>query len=313
MRRVGFITHPTYLKHDMGPGHPEKPDRLMAIEGWLAKRGGFDSLEQIKPEPADRRWITLIHTPTYLDSLIRISPKSKAVPLDGDTAIGPHSLEAAFLAVGGVLAGVEGVLEGKFDHAFCAVRPPGHHAEAGRAMGFCLFNNVAIGARYAQKHGGLKRVCIIDWDVHHGNGTQHSFEDDGSVLYISTHEYPFYPGTGSADERGFGEGEGATLNCPMPAGCGDREYISLFENPIAPAVRAFRPEIILVSAGFDAHRDDPLAQMEVTSAGFGRMTSIVRALADECCEGRLVSALEGGYHLSALAHSVEAHLQSLQE
>ncbi len=311
MRKVGFITHPVCLKHDMGPGHPERPERLTAIEGWLAKRGLFDHLEKVTPGPAAREWITTVHTPAYVDFLTQHSPASKRIALDGDTSMGPHSLEAATLAAGGVLAAIDDVVSRRLDHAFCSVRPPGHHAEAGRAMGFCLFNNIAIGARYAQRRHGVEKVCIIDWDVHHGNGTQHSFEEDPSVLYVSVHEYPHYPGTGSAEERGVGRGKGTILNCPMEAGCGDEEYLSVFGKTVAPSVRAFGPDLILVSAGFDAHRDDPLARMEVTEAGFGGMTAVVRDLADLCCAGRLVSALEGGYNLPALAHSVEAHLQAL--
>lgn len=311
MRRVGYISHPAYLEHEMGPWHPERPDRLRAIEGWLAKRGLFDFVDKVVPEPAERKWITLIHTETYVDFLTSHVPESRLVALDGDTSMGPHSLKAATLAVGGVLAAIDGVISGRFEHAFCAVRPPGHHAEAERAMGFCLFNNIAIGARYAQRRHGLKKVCVIDWDVHHGNGTQHSFERDPSVLYVSTHQYPHYPGTGDAQERGVGKGKGATLNCPMTAGCGDEEYLTVFDKTIAPAVRTFHPDLILISAGFDAHRDDPLAGTEVSTAGFGAMTAIVRDLADGCCGGRLVSALEGGYNLAALSQSVEAHLQAL--
>jgi acetoin utilization deacetylase AcuC-like enzyme len=198
------------------------------------------------------------------------------------------------------------------ENAFCAVRPPGHHAESGRGMGFCLFNNVAIAARYLQQHHGLSKIAIVDWDVHHGNGTQEIFYKDSTVFYVSTHQSPLYPGTGAERETGKGAGDGYTLNCPMPGGRDDDDYVAVFEKTIIPALRAFSPEFFLVSAGFDAHRDDPLAGMRVTEEGFGAMTQMVRALASTCCQGRIVSCLEGGYHLGALARSVEAHLLALQ-
>jgi acetoin utilization deacetylase AcuC-like enzyme len=197
------------------------------------------------------------------------------------------------------------------DHVFCAVRPPGHHAEAGRAMGFCLFNNVAIAARYAQKKYGLTRVLIVDWDVHHGNGTQHSFEDDPSVLFFSTHQYPHYPGMGRATERGRGAGEGFTINVPMEAGEGDEEYCAVFQKLLAPAVDAFKPEFVIVSAGFDAHKDDPLASMGLTEEGYADLTGIVAGIAQCHAGGRMLSSLEGGYHLTALAASVDRHIQAL--
>jgi acetoin utilization deacetylase AcuC-like enzyme len=215
------------------------------------------------------------------------------------------------LAVGGALQAVDQVVDRRVRNAFVALRPPGHHAERDRAMGFCLFNNVAIAARYAQQQYGLKRVLIVDWDVHHGNGTQHAFEDDPSVLFFSTHQYPFYPGTGRASERGNGPGLGYTVNVPLAAGCGDQEYIEVFEKILYPAAQAFRPDLVLISAGFDAHREDPLAGMLVTEGGYERMTTIVREIAEQCCAGRLVSLLEGGYNLEALARSVERHLRTL--
>ena len=202
-------------------------------------------------------------------------------------------------------------MAGSLRNAFCALRPPGHHAESDRAMGFCLLNTVAIGARYLQGKHRLARIFIVDWDVHHGNGTQHIFYNDPNVFYFSTHQYPFYPGTGSSEERGIGEGEGTTRNCPLAAGSGDREILAQFESALASEMAAFRPDFILISAGFDAHRDDPLAQLAVSDAGFFEMTQVVLSLAATYCNGRVVSCLEGGYHLAALSRSVEQHLRAL--
>ncbi len=223
----------------------------------------------------------------------------------------PGSYRAALQAVGGTLAAIDAVMDGRVANAFCAVRPPGHHAEPSRAMGFCLFNNVAVGARYAQQRYGLGRVLILDWDVHHGNGTQAAFYEDPTVLYVSLHQYPWYPGTGSAEEVGTGPGEGYTLNLPMAAGRGNDEYRTAFELRIQPAVREFSPDFVLISAGFDAHRDDPLAMMNVTEAGYRAMTESVKDWASTTAQGRIVSCLEGGYNLTALADSVEAHVRCL--
>jgi len=233
------------------------------------------------------------------------------VSLDPDTAMSPGSLAAAYLAAGGVLAGVDAIMTKQVDHVFCAVRPPGHHAEAGRAMGFCLFNNVAIAARYVQKKYDLTRVLIVDWDVHHGNGTQHSFEDDPSILFFSTHQYPHYPGTGRASERGKGAGEGFTINVPMEAGEGDNEYRAVFHKALVPAADDFRPEFVIISAGFDAHRDDPLANMGLTEEGYADLTGIVAGIAKRHAQRRILSSLEGGYNLRALAASVDAHIRAL--
>jgi acetoin utilization deacetylase AcuC-like enzyme len=223
----------------------------------------------------------------------------------------PGSLTAAYLAAGGALASVDAIISKQVDHVFCAVRPPGHHAEAGRAMGFCLLNNVAIAARYVQKRYGLQRVLIVDWDVHHGNGTQHSFEDDSSVLFFSTHQYPHYPGTGRATERGQGAGEGFTIDVPMEAGEGDEEYRAIFQKSLVPAADAFKPEFVIVSAGFDAHKDDPLASMGLTEEGYADLTGIVAGIAKRHASGRILSSLEGGYNLPALAASVDRHIQAL--
>jgi len=230
----------------------------------------------------------------------------------GDTHVSRDSYAAALLAAGGGLAGVDFAMRGDNHRAFCAVRPPGHHAEHDHAMGFCLFNNIAIGARYAQEHHGLTRVAIVDWDVHHGNGTQAAFYDDPSVLYVSIHQYPYYPGTGGKNERGAGKGTGTTLNIPLNAGSGDEVYLDAMREIIVPALVDFSPELIMISAGFDAHRDDPLAGMNVTEKGFGEMTRLILE-ASESARGRIVSVLEGGYDLKALGRSVESHLRELMK
>jgi acetoin utilization deacetylase AcuC-like enzyme len=233
------------------------------------------------------------------------------VRLDPDTGVSPGSWRAALLSAGGALLACDAVLAGKARSAFVCTRPPGHHAEAGRAMGFCLFNNIAVAARHLQRAHGLGRILIVDWDVHHGNGTQHMFETDPTVFYFSTHQFPFYPGTGSARETGSGRGAGFTLNYPMPAGSGDAEYIEVFQSVLCPEIDRVQPEAILISAGFDAHRDDPLAGMSLTEKGYAALTSILREAAGRHCDGRIISLLEGGYDLQALAAAVEAHLLAL--
>lgn len=315
MTTTGLVTHPDYLKHDAGRGHPESPERLKAIEAHLHKSGLMDQLVTIPTAHANEAdlvpWIDAVHAPAYRQALRQAVPAQGLRYLDADTGISPGSWTAALTAVGGTLSAVDQVMAGQVSNAFCAIRPPGHHAESRRGMGFCLFNNVAIAARYLQRHHQIGKVTIIDWDVHHGNGTQEIFYEDPTVFYISTHQYPLYPGTGSEAEIGKGAGKGSTLNCPMPAGRDDDDYAAVFVKTIMPALKAFGPEFILLSAGFDAHRDDPLAGMKVTEAGFGEMTRLVRQLADAACQGRIVSCLEGGYNLPALARSVEAHLLAL--
>ena len=311
MAKTGLVYHPAYLDHDMGGGHPESPNRLRAIMQQLEQSGTADRLTRIEPRKAEDEWITQIHTAAYLEMLKAEAPATGRVSLDADTAMSPGSLTAAYLAAGGALAAVDAILSKKVDHVFCAVRPPGHHAEAGHAMGFCLFNNVAIAARYAQKRYGLSRILIVDWDVHHGNGTQHSFEEDPSVLFFSTHQFPHYPGTGRATERGRGAGEGFTINVPMEAGEGDEEYRAVFQKTLVPAADAFKPEFVIISAGFDAHQDDPLAGMGLTEEGYEDLTGIVAGIAKRHANGRILSSLEGGYHLTSLASSVDRHIQAL--
>ncbi|MDH5740822.1 MAG: histone deacetylase [Nitrospira sp.] len=311
MGKTGLVYHPAYLDHDMGPGHPESPNRLRAIMQRLDQSGTAARLVRIDTRRAEDEWITQIHTPNYVATLTREAPSSGRVSLDPDTSMSPGSLEAAYLAAGGALAAVDVIMAHQVDHVFCAVRPPGHHAEAGRAMGFCFFNNVAIAARYVQRKYGLSRVLIVDWDVHHGNGTQHSFDQDPSVLFFSTHQYPHYPGTGRETERGKGAGEGCTINVPMEAGEGDDEYRAVFEKSLVPAADEFKPEFVIISAGFDAHKDDPLASMGLTESGYAELTKIVGGIAKSHAKGRILSSLEGGYNLNALAASVEAHVKAL--
>ena len=311
MGKTGLVYHPAYLEHDMGMGHPESPNRLRAIMQQLEQSGTLAQLTRIEPRMAEDEWITRVHTAAYLASLKQHAPASGRVSLDPDTSMSPGSLTAAYLATGGALAAVDAIMTKQVDHVFCAVRPPGHHAEATRAMGFCLLNNVAIAARYAQKKHGLSRVLIVDWDVHHGNGTQHSFEDDPSVLFFSTHQFPHYPGTGRESERGRGAGEGYTINVPMEAGEGDDEYRAIFHKVLVPAAEQFKPELVIISAGFDAHKDDPLASMGLTEAGYAELTGIVAGIAKQYAQGRILSSLEGGYNFTALVASVDAHVRGL--
>ncbi len=308
---TAFVYHEDYLKHKTGFMHPEHEGRLIAIIEHLKKTDLWEKLVPIQPEPIELKWILKVHTPDHLKFVKEMCEKGVAVLDQGDTHVCEDSYRVALLAAGGVTVGIDAVMDGRARNAFCAVRPPGHHAESSRAMGFCLFNNVAVGARYAQKRYGLKRVAIVDWDVHHGNGTQEIFYEDPSVLYVSTHQYPYYPGTGGKNEVGEGEGKGFTLNIPLKAGTGDEEYLVLFDGLVLPALNEFRPEFIFISAGFDAHKDDPLAGILLTEETYAKITSAVKRLAEESSNGRVVSVLEGGYDLRALPRSVEAHLEVL--
>jgi acetoin utilization deacetylase AcuC-like enzyme len=311
--RTGLVYDAIYLKHDTGAGHPERAERLVAIRERLERTGLLPQLALIKPRVASEKSLATIHNPQYIDHIRQICRAGTGYVDSPDTPASPDSYAVALMAVGGVQSAIDAVMEGRIKNAFCAVRPPGHHALKDRAMGFCFFNNVAIAAKYIQNQHRLSKVLVVDWDVHHGNGTQASFYDDPTVFYFSAHQSPFYPGTGGADEKGEGKGLGFTLNVPLPADSGDAEYIKAFEERLKPAAAAFQPDFVLISAGFDAARDDLLGRMNLTPGGYAQLTRIVKAIAQQYCRGRLVSVLEGGYNLEALAASVEAHLRVLME
>lgn len=304
---VGYVYHEDYLKHDTGR-HPENAGRLLAVMDSLKNAGLIGKLIPVEPVPAAISQVEYVHSPEHIETVKDFS--FLEMPLDPDTPTSARSFEVALLSAGGVMAAVDAVIKGTATSVFALVRPPGHHAEPDRSMGFCLFNNVAIAARHARKQG-IEKVLIVDWDVHHGNGTQKAFYQDNSVLYFSIHEFPHYPGTGRLDEVGEGEGIGFTMNVPLPPGCLDGDYLAVFSEILVPVARQFSPGIILVSAGMDCHRDDPLGGMELTSKGFALMTGVVKSLAEELCGGKLVLALEGGYDYKALGESVIAIFETL--
>ncbi len=311
--KTGFVYDPTYLEHHTTPGHPESPERLKAIVGRLEPSGLNARLTRLTPSAASREWIETTHSHEYVDRARRTCQLGDGYLDSGDVPVCSKSYEVALMAAGGVMTAVDAVMAGDVANAFCAIRPPGHHALRDRAMGFCMFNNVAIGTRYVRQKYGLAKVLIADWDVHHGNGTQDAFYDDPNVLYFSTHQWPFYPGTGRASETGAGTGLNSTINVPMSAGSGDTEYLQAFEQKLRPAAMAFAPDFVFISAGFDAQAGDTLGSMKVTTEGFAGLTHIVKDIAQRCCQGRLVSVLEGGYGPNLLAASVEAHIRALME
>jgi acetoin utilization deacetylase AcuC-like enzyme len=301
-----YYSHPDFLLHDTGAGHPECADRLRCIEKALAMPE-FSSLIRQSPPLGTEQQIRLIHPQSYIDSIVEAIPKQGMHYLDHDTVLSPGSKQAAFRAVGAVCDAVDNVLTGKADNAFCAVRPPGHHAEPDMAMGFCLFNNIAIAASYARQCYKLERVAIVDFDVHHGNGTQAAFYDQPNVLYISSHEMPHYPGTGYPTETGVGN----IINVPLAPGASGIEFRHKYSSVILPALKKFRPDLLLISAGFDAHKDDPLSSIMLVEDDFKWITQQLTAIAESCCNGRIISALEGGYNLKALGASVAIHVKSL--
>lgn len=308
---TGFCFDPRFLEHDTGPGHPERPERLSATFGHLAAQSWFEKVTPVAASPAPLAAIERIHTPEYV-ARAKSEIAAGANYLDSrDVAVSPASFDVALLAAGAGLNLCDAVMDGRIRNGFALIRPPGHHAEADEALGFCIFNNVAIAARHLQATHGLERIAILDWDVHHGNGTQHSFDEDPSVLYISTHQYPFYPGTGAAGETGIGAGIGSILNCPLPAGSGAVQYEFAFHEQILPKLDEFKPDFVLISCGFDAHKDDLLGSMELSTDFFGAMTEWMLAVAETHCDGRLVSLLEGGYDIGAMQSCTDLHLRTL--
>ena len=298
------------IDHVTTLGHPESPQRLKSIYGMLNGDDIKDRFEAVDPRQATKDEIAWNHDPEYIDTIEKTAGKD-LISLDGDTNTSSGSWDASLFAVGAVLEGVDRIMEGKADNGFAIVRPPGHHAENSRAMGFCLFNNIAVGAHYLLKKHGLKKVFIIDWDIHHGNGTQNSFYSSPEVFYFSTHQYPYYPGTGAENETGAGEGRGYTLNVPLSGGQGDDDYLNIFEEILGPAISRYNPEFILVSAGYDIYFCDPLGTMKVTENGFYRMTEFLKNTAAAECKGRLLLALEGGYHIEGITASVKQTILAL--
>lgn len=301
-----LYTHLDCLAHDPGLGHPESPDRLRAVLRALEGED-FQDLLRLEAPAADRVDLERVHPGAYVRRIEELAPTEATIHLDADTAMSPGSLAAALRAAGAVCAAVDDVVAGRARAAFCAVRPPGHHAEPGRPMGFCIFNNVAVGALRARQVHGLRRIAVIDFDVHHGNGTQAAFEADAELMYVSTHQWPLYPGTGSPDERGLGN----IHNVALPPQAGSHEFRHAFDARLLPALEDFRPELVMISAGFDAHSHDPLANLELSDDDYRWVTTELVRLADRHAKGRVVSTLEGGYNLAALARSARLHVRAL--
>lgn len=308
--RVGLIYDPVYLEHDTGT-HVENSQRLTTTISHLEETHLMDKLNLLPPRAATIDELAAVHAPEYI-SKIRNQSERGGGWLDHDTVTSPGSYNAALFAAGGTISAVDAVMNREVNSSFALVRPPGHHATCWQAMGFCLFNNMAVAAKYALANFDIKRILIVDFDVHHGNGTQDTFYADPHVLYFSTHEYPFYPGTGSIDETGARDGEGFTVNIPLLAGWGDDEYQKVFEDILAPVAKRFEPQLLMVSAGYDAHWADSLASMQLSISGFARLVEIIKTLADMLCQGRMVFVLEGGYNLEALSLSVAASLDILR-
>ena len=310
---TGLVYDAAFVRHDPGPAHPESPDRYRSLKKAFDQAGFFDKLVHIAARPATDDDLHLCHTGAYLAAVRHDVARKTPTLSTGDTALGEHTLEVATLGAGAALAGVDAVMAGRARNAFAAVRPPGHHATASRGMGFCVFNNVAIAARYARKNYGVERVLIADWDVHHGNGTQDIFYEDRSVFFFSTHQWPWYPGTGAADETGAGSGKGTTMNCPFPAGAGHAEIAGAFRKKLIPAMALFRPDFVILSAGFDSRRGDPLGRFVLRDEDFRELTEIVMEIAAGSANGRLLSILEGGYNLAGLASATTAHIDALRK
>ena len=310
--KTGIVRDPRYLDHVMDPFHPESPERLVSLYDMLDERDMRGQYVPVETRLASHDEISMVHARHYIDLVAATAGKVHTY-LDPDTSTCPDSYETALLAAGGMMNAVDAVMEGTARNAFALVRPPGHHAEAGRAAGFCIFNNVAIGACHAMKKYGLRRILIVDWDLHHGNGTQRTFYDDRRVLYFSTHQYPFYPGTGSLNETGRGEGLGYTINVPLRRGPGDGEFVRIFRRILEPVASACEPELVLLSAGFDIHFQDPLGGMNVRPSGFAALTRVLMNIADRHCRGRFAVTLEGGYHIDGMTQSVKAVLKEMKD
>jgi acetoin utilization deacetylase AcuC-like enzyme len=310
--KTALMADPLYREHLNGRlDHPERPERFDAVMSGLERAGLMERLARVSSRDATEDDLLLCHTPQYLEIARRDVASGRPFLSTGDTDITPNSWDVAARAAGGVLNAVDAVLTGAAKNAFCVVRPPGHHANASRGMGFCLFNNIALAARHAQRRHGVERVMIVDWDVHHGNGTQDIFYEDGSVFFFSTHQWPLYPGTGRADETGEGAGAGATMNFPLPAGSGRREVLGAVENSLVPAAERFRPDLVLISAGFDSRIGDLLGHFTLTDQDFADLTHAVMGIADRHANGRVVSMLEGGYSLPGLASAAAAHVAAV--
>ncbi len=308
---TGFLYDSRYLEHDTGLGHPECPERIVVVKKYLEKLSWFKELKQLKPTSPELDRILEVHSSAYVKRVKESCVKKLNILDTPDVVICEKSYDIALLAAGGVIRLADELVHGSIKNGFALIRPPGHHAEYDKAMGFCLFNNIAILARYLQKQHGVEKILILDWDVHHGNGTQSAFYTDPSVLYISLHQYPFYPGTGSESEAGEGKGLGYNLNCPMKTGSTDKDYKEAFVKKILPKIKEFKPEVILISAGFDAHKDDPLASILLTTNCFKWMSERVLEMALEYSGGRVISILEGGYNLKVLPECVAIHLETL--
>jgi acetoin utilization deacetylase AcuC-like enzyme len=308
---TALVVSEAYLQHLTGGGHPEQPARVTAILDRLREEGLFERTLQIAPRLATDADLLRCHSKTYLRIVAEDVADGERRLSTGDTPLSARSLEVARLAAGGLLAAVDAVLAGQVRNACALVRPPGHHATPTHGMGFCIFNSIAIAARYAQAQHGVRRVLIADWDVHHGNGTQEIFYEDGTVLFFDTHQHPLYPGTGAAAETGRGAGLGLNINCPFPAGAGRKEIVGAFRERLIRAAEAFKPELVLVSAGFDSRIDDPLGGFRLTDEDFAELTGIMKEIAAAHCGGRLISTLEGGYNLSGLAAAAASHVRAL--
>jgi len=315
MARTAFFYHPIFLDHEHQPGHPECSGRLEAFMDHLESAGLLKRTLEQSPQPAPRDVLLNSHTAAHIDRIEQLSAGGQTIALNADTAVSPATFKAASLAAGSIVQAVDRVMLGQSDNAFCAVRPPGHHAEREQALGFCYFNNIAIAARHLQAAHGVNKVAIIDWDVHHGNGTQHTFEADPSIFFFSVHQFGswFFPGTGAATEQGTGAGHGFTLNAPVEAGATETVYRKIFLEEFKPALDRFEPEFILLSAGFDAHSADPLGDVKLTDDSYGFLSETILDMAATHCQGRLVSILEGGYNFNATARSAGIHLQALLE